>query len=347
MALTQHPHITLEHPGDLIASIPALLGFHPLDSLVVFGLRGPRATDLTLVLRSDLPPPSRARELAHTLLLPLAQQGAVGIALVVVGGQGRCPDDDLPHRELLARCEIAFVDNGIPVVHQLWTPGTVAGHRWRCYDESDCSGVLPDPGGTDLASHAAETGLPVYASRESIVATLTPEPLDVLARRSASLDRFADAAEPVVDAPDPPQAKLDAVRSAIEAAVTAEPELSDDDVIQLADALADHRIRDVCLDFDRLPDIGAAERLWTALARATPAPERAEPACLLAYSAYVRGDGVLAGIALAEAEEADPGHRLSGLLRGALSIGLSPSKLRVAGVRAATFAREALAEEPS
>src|SRR5262245_33940868 len=92
MTATQHPAITLEQPGELIASIPPLLGFHPVDSLVVFGLRGPRATELTLVLRADLPPLARSDELAHRLLLPAMQQEAVGVALVVVGG--RSSDDD-------------------------------------------------------------------------------------------------------------------------------------------------------------------------------------------------------------------------------------------------------------
>ncbi len=340
MTTTERPHITLENPSDLLASIPPLLGFHPADSLIVFGLRGPRATELALVLRSDLPPPSRAEELARCLLLPLVQQGAVGIALVVVGGPS--PDENPPHREVVARCEATFVDNGIPVVHQLWTASTETGCRWRCYDESDCTGVLPDPGGTRLASAASDAGLTVYSRREDIVETLTPDPPDVLARRSASLDKSSEA-EP---APDSPPARLAFVEAAIRAAATTSPDLSDETVVALATALADHRIRDVCLDFDALPDIGAAERLWTALAKATPPPERAEPACLLAFSAYARGDGVLAGIALDQAEEADPGHRLSGLLRGALSIGLPPDKLRMAGIRAAICARQALTEQP-
>jgi hypothetical protein len=344
MTSTRTPHITLEQPGDLLAAIPPLLGFHPVDSLVVFGLRGPRATELTLLLRSDLPPATRARELARTLLMPLAQQGTVGIALVVVGGQGRSPDDDLPHRELLARCEGVFVDHGIPVVHQLWTPDTASGRQWHCYDETDCTGVLPDPDDSEVASVVEEAGLPVFGRREDIVATLVPEPPDVLARRSASLDRFSEAAEPGFH---PPRSALDAVRAAIASAVTAQPILTDHEVISLSRALADHRIRDVCLDFDELPDVAAAERLWTALAKSAPPPERAEAACLLAFSAYARGDGVLAGIALDSAEEADPGHRLSGLLRGALAIGLPPAKLRIAGIRAATFARQSLAEEPS
>jgi outer membrane biosynthesis protein TonB len=424
MTTNQQPHITLEHPGELLASIPHLLGFHPVDSLVVLGLHGPSATDVGVVLRSDLPPSSEARDLAEYLLLPLAQHNAAGVVLIVVGG--RMPADDLPHRELLARCESILVDGGYPVLHQLWTPDTAGGRRWQCYDDFDCGGVLPDPAGTELATVVADAGLVTYDRREDIVASLAPEPEDVLARRSAELDRLTDAAEPGATASDDPsteeppaaqtestepsapepvettppdsptadnleaneveqvetvpsdsakpasveadgdepveaesdqpepsvdsdrtRARLDAVRAAIAAAVATPPTLSDADVIRLAKALSDHRIRDTCLDFDELPDVAAAERLWTALARATPPPEGAEPACLLAFSAYARGDGVLAGIALTRAEAADPGHRLSSLLRSALTLGLAPGKIRIAGIRAATFARQALAKDLS
>jgi hypothetical protein len=350
--------VTLHSPGELLASVPALLGFHPVDSLVVLGLCGPRSTTIGIVLRVDLPPASRARELAEQLRLPLAQHGTVGITLIVVGGQGRKPDDDLPHRELLARCESLFVDSGMPVIHQLWTPDTAGGRRWYCYDESDCTGVLSDPGDTDLAAVAAEAGHVTYDKREDIEATLLPEPDDVLARRSASLETTSARTGPnTVDAagsvgtagstpsPIPALARFGTVRAAMEAAAASPPSLSDEDVVRLANALADHRIRDICLDFDDLPDVVAAERLWTALARATPAPERAEAACLLAFSAYARGDGVLAGIALGQAEKADPGHRLSQLLRSALTIGLSPGKMRVAGIRAATYAKRSLTQE--
>jgi hypothetical protein len=339
MTSTERTRITLGSPNDMLASIPALLGFRPVNSLVVFGLRGPKSTELAVALRADLPPPSRAGELARCLLLPLLQQRASAATLVVVGG---ADGDDLPYRELMARCESTFVGNGLLVVHQLWTPDTDPGRRWRCYDEPDCTGVVSDPTGTELAAAVAEAGLTVFDRREDIVAMLTPAPPEVLARRSAALERSSTETEPGA----PPAAKLDFVRSAIEAAGRGVATLTDKDVVTLADALTDHRIRDVCLDFDELPDVAAAERLWTALARATPAPERAEAACLLAFSAYARGDGVLAGIALDQAEAADPGHRLSGLLRSALTLGLPPTTLRTAGIRAATFARQSLTEEP-
>lgn len=72
----------------------------------------------------------------------------------------------------------------------------------------------------------------------------------------------------------------------------------------------------------------AAERLWTVLVRGAPAPGRAEPASLLAFSAYQRGDGVLTGVALDNAEAADPEHRLTGMLRSLLALALPPDRIR-------------------
>lgn len=341
MTTNQRPHVTIDRPDDLLASVPHLLGFHPTESLVVLGLDGTAPNSVRVALRSDLPPPTQMRDLARHLLLPLAQHEATAAILIVVGG--RMPVDDLPHRELLARCESVLVDSGFEVAHQLWMSGAAAGRPWRCYDDFACAGVLPDPGDTALAAAVTESGLITYERREDIEAALAPDPPDVLARRSERLNHLTDTAEPGIDTV---RAGLAAVRAAMAAAATTPPALSDDDVVRLAGALADHRIRDTCLDFDELPDVAAAERLWTALARATPIPERAEAACLLAFSAYARGDGALAGIALTAAEAADPGHRLSGLLRSALSLGLEPAKLRVAGIRAATFARQALTATP-
>jgi hypothetical protein len=48
---------------------------------------------------------------------------------------------------------------------------------------------------------------------------------------------------------------------------------------------------------------------------------------LLSFSAYVRGDGPLAGIALAAALDGEPGHRLGGMLDRALQSGLPPEQI--------------------
>ncbi|OLT48585.1 hypothetical protein BJF85_12455 [Saccharomonospora sp. CUA-673] len=91
-----------------------------------------------------------------------------------------------------------------------------------------------------------------------------------------------------------------------------------------------HDVRDMCLGEAwpaGTPRALAAERLWRVLVRATPDPERAEPAALLAYSAYLRGEGALASMAVAKARQADPGHLLATLLEQVVARGMPPEQL--------------------
>ncbi len=160
----------------------------------------------------------------------------------------------------------------------------------------------------------------------------------------AALQRRAELLD-VADADHPMSSRLVAQRLAqlrqLQRAAAAEDlTLSDSIVAEVASALCDHRVRDACLPWCSGPGAVAAERLWLALVRATPAPERAEPAALLALTAYLRGDGALAGVALDAALQACPEHSLSGLLRAALDGGLPPELLRgVAADAAAALQR--------
>lgn len=344
-----HSTVRLDQPGDLIAAVPHLLGFHPSDSLVVVGLRGPGGRLLGLALRADLPPPLPDDALAEQLCRPLTEHNTVAVVLVVVGACGVASggDAELPGTELLSVCEEAFARVGIPVVHRLWTPSTCGGAQWRCYDGSECAGTLPDPRATALAAASAVAGVVTYASRDDIAATLEPLDAAILARRAALLERASRETEPDPDLVGHGPRLLRSVHDAIERAACGAVILTDDEVVRLADALSNHWVRDACLVFDDARQTEAAGRLWTALVRATPSPECAEPACLLALHAYLAGDGVLAGIALERAAKADPGHRLTSLLRDALLTGLPPARLREAVGTAAAEAREQLAGEPT
>jgi CheY-like chemotaxis protein len=68
--------------------------------------------------------------------------------------------------------------------------------------------------------------------------------------------------------------------------------------------------------------------LWAALARALPDPWRVEALVLLAFSAYARGDGPLAGLSLEAALRSDPNHRMAGMLDTALQSGMRPEQIR-------------------
>ena len=77
------PLVRVRDPGELVATLPALLGFHPRDSLIVVTTGGRSGGRAGLTLRIDLPPPGDvdevSRMLAHTLLTARARGAAVAV----------------------------------------------------------------------------------------------------------------------------------------------------------------------------------------------------------------------------------------------------------------------------
>lgn len=331
-------HIRLSDPAELVAAIPHLLGFHPQNSVILLALHG---KNLGLTLRADLVDPEQAPPLAEQMLTPLLRQEPTGVAVVVVGGAPGA-DGLPPHRALVDVLDEALAGAGLPLLHAAWTSETAAGAPWRCYDDPDCAGTLADPAASPLAAATVAAGAVTFGRREDLVALLAPHDAEALARRSTLLEG-ADTAHPLTAAlvnrrvaqlgrllRSAPDGSRDSCDSLV---------LDDRTVAELASALCDHRVRDRCLPWCTGPHAAAAERLWLDLVRATPAPERAEPAAMLALSAYLRGDGALAGVALDAALEACPQHSLSALLRAALDGGLQPDVIRTVALDAAAAQR--------
>lgn len=331
--------VRLSEPGELIAAVPHMLGFHPHDSLVLIALAGQRGRTLSFTMRADLPPPEQYRELAERLVPPIRGNGAHAVCLALVGGDppARAPTalGDLPHGGLVDAVEEAFASESIPLAHAVWVAEIRRDAPWYCYDDVLCRGRLADPKGSALAAASAAAGVVTFASRRELAESLDPVDEAVLARRSAMLNEPPDA-ESDVDSRHHALALDEAIDTHDEHSVP-----TDEQVVRLARALGDHLARDVCLEQAGAERQARAERLWTTLVRHTPAPERAEAAALLAFSAYLRGDGALAGIALDIGESADPTHELSKLLREVLDRALPPSLLVEI---ATTSARQARAE---
>jgi hypothetical protein len=104
--------------------------------------------------------------------------------------------------------------------------------------------------------------------------------------------------------------------------------LPDVELAQLGCALADGQVRDMLYALAVGENAGDVESLWAVLARAVPQPWRVEALVLLAFSAYARGDGPLAGVSLEAALRCDPRHRMAGMLDTALQSGLRPEHIR-------------------
>ncbi|WP_162829939.1 DUF4192 domain-containing protein [Amycolatopsis palatopharyngis] len=322
--------VNLRDPAQLIAAVPCLLGFRPTDSLVVIAHGPPSGTRIGVVLRGDLPPPRYRKQLARSLVAPLLAEHALGVTLLVVRApRHKQNSGNLVQSGLIKLVREVLDTAGIPVKHALWVPEISAGVRYRCYQDSTCSGRLPDPATTVAATVMASTGKVTFGSRGEMSRLLDPVDEAAIARRGELLDRWSESA-----GTGEPDLELDRDRREIVSALARSRSgvlaLTDEEAARLAWALSDRRIRDDCLGLAlsagerRGHD---AERLWLELVRGLPAPERAEAACLLGFSAYLRGDGAFAGMALDNALDAFPGHVLAGLLAESIQLGVPPDRL--------------------
>ncbi|ASR37476.1 hypothetical protein BAY61_23495 [Prauserella marina] len=321
--------IDLRGPGELLAATPHLLGFSPQDSVLLIGHGGDRDR-VGSVLRADLPPLGDEPGLAASLRLPLLRGGVSAVTVAVVGRHPGEQANGPPHRALVGELADLFAAADVPVRHSVWASEIVRGARWLCYDDAGCHGEIPDPGSSALAAATAHAGLVTYPSRHDMERALLEEASpEVLGRRSALLDARVDELAGV-EREDAVADGFLVVRSAIDRALRGELRFTDRQVVDMAMALAMAPVRDAALAI-AVPAgstlARAAEQVWFALMRETPLPERAQAASLLAYSAYVRGEGPLAGMATAVARDADPGHVLAGLLEQALGHAMPPQRM--------------------
>jgi hypothetical protein len=175
--------------------------------------------------------------------------------------------------------------------------------------------------GAPLAAAAVLDGRRLYKRRSDLHAVIAVD-----SARSARLVEPIRAQAASRDAQwqaDPDGRGRRDVETAIEvgARVLDGVEPVDAELAALACGLTDVAVRDTLYALAVGAEAAAAEALWALLARVLPAPWRVEALVLLAFSAYARGDGPLAGISLEAALGSDPDHRMAGMLDTALLAG--------------------------
>lgn len=332
------PVVRVRDQGELVAAIPAMLGFHPRESLVLMATGGSSGRRLGLTLRIDLPPPEIPAYAEHAEVVAVSAArglllddpvGAVAVVLAPSTGDPPC----LPHRRLAGLVAQALAEHEVDVHTLLWAESTTGGAHWACYDPCACRGLVPDPAVTEFVVATVAEGGVVHADRGALERLVEPADPAALRRREELLIR-GDEGGDTTDAADEGGLAVEvasgeaALEAAIADAATGRLALSDSRVVALATALAIPAVQEAALQWSAGTRAAATEQLWAALTRETPAPQAAVPAVLLAVSALLRGDGALANVALERAEHAWPGHLLSGVVRAAAEAGLRPSEVR-------------------
>ncbi|CAN5848361.1 DUF4192 domain-containing protein [soil metagenome] len=318
----------LNRPSALIAALPAVLGFTPVKSLVLVSVEG---GELGAVMRIDLSA-ELSDELDRLAEVAAAAEPDAVIAVIVDADGASCPMCNDEHRQLSDDLAEVLGVRGI----ELWAVHVVdrvgAGGRWHCVDGCGSRGRVDDPTASPVTVAAVLDGRRLYASRAELQAVIAPEETDEIAGAPTLVDligkwRTDDQARRRQD-PDG-CARRDVRAALVAAARVADGEpLANTDIAHLGSALTDIQVRDTLYALAVGESASAAESLWAVLARKLPNPWRVEPLVLLAFSAYARGDGPLAGVSLEAALGCDPTHRMAGMLDSALQSGMRPEQIR-------------------
>ena len=317
----------LNQPGTLIAALPAVLGFVPENSLVLATIEHGQ---LGCVMRVDLST-SLADALDHLAEVAGASGPDAAIAVIVDEDGAACRVCLDEHRELAVALADALLLHGIELLASFVVDRLEAGGRWRCAADQSCGGTIEDPSSTPMAAAAVLDGRRLYARRADLLEVIAVQNPRRAAALGAALSDIDE--EDGEDGEDEPRTDSD-VRADVEHALEMSRRVSDgalltdDDLIRLARGIVDPRVRDTLYALAVGCEAGRAESLWAVLARTLPQPWRAEALVLLAFSAYARGDGPLAGVSLEAALKADPHHRMAAMLDQALQTGMRPDQIR-------------------
>ena len=325
MSMTHRPDFTLSRPAALIAALPAVLGFVPEKSLVLVSLSDGQ---LGAVLRADLCE-DLADRLGHLAEVAAAAGPQAAIAVIVDAEGAHCPSCGEEHRQLCAALAEALAERDI----ELWAAHVVdrvaVGGRWHCADGCGSSGAVDDPSASPLAAAAVLDGRRLYPRRADLQAVIAADEPARCAELTAAVQQCA-VSRRLAHRADPAGCCRRDVQNAMAAAsrVASGQPLSDAELAQLACSLCDVQVRDTLYALAVGETAGEAESLWALLARTLPPPWRVEALVLLAFSAYARGDGPLAGVSLEAALRCDPAHRMAGMLDTALQSGMGPERIR-------------------
>jgi Domain of unknown function (DUF4192) len=330
--------VRVRDAGEIAAGLPHLLGFHPRESVVLLSLGGKSGRRLGLTVRADIPPPEHNRSLAGALSRSLSTDRPDAALVFVVSeaaDETFAGDRGLPHHDLVWEMCRALSRLDVPVADLV----LVRDGRWWSYD---CPDHCCAPGaGTPLPAEVTElevasiaTGTVVAGTRENLVARIAPPPEhDPKAMAAACARIGVELSGDLLDhGPEP--AAAESWAAVMAGIVRCRPgaaenrRIPDEDVARIVWGLRDGEVRDLALELALGSDSAAAEQLWTECTRRAPAPLGAAPATLLAVSAWLRGDGAMANIALDRALSSTPGYGLATLLRDALAACMTPTDLR-------------------
>jgi hypothetical protein len=309
---------TARGPVDLIAAVPYVLGFYPEDSVVLLTFGRGEAFHA----RVDLPVDGDAQlSVVEMLVEVVTRHGVDRVALLLY------IDDAWVAAAFHDAAVPGFVRNGVDVIDVL----RVGRDRFHSADDPDDPGTAYDLSTHVLTAEQVVAGTVVERSREDLAAGLDcADDLDARAvaesavrfdERWVGLSAFVSVDRICRDLHD--QARW--VQRTIRRHVRRGTPLPVDDAGRMLVLMAGVPLRDVAWAEMSREDASGHLALWRDLVRRCPRDLLPGPSCLLAFAAWLSGQGALAWCALDRCVAVEPDHSMAACIGQLLEGAVPPS----------------------
>lgn len=291
---------------EVVAAVPAMLGFYPTDSIIAVMIAASGTVAVCVpVTCADTPASVWATIARQHRRTPFSAMYVIVVA-----------DDMDSHRDLVEEFLHRAQDVGVAARGAAWTARITADGAWASYLDGT-TGRIPDPGSADLTADVTADGEVIFASRDAIRDACAPTaPADTLAERGRLIDTLLTTLD-----------LHDAIRI-VETATSGALPHSDTEFARLVAALHHTGARDAAYRGIDLDNPAATAALWQHVLRNVAPPHQAFPATLFAVAQLLRGDGPLADAAIDLARDQRPGDIVADLLCHAIAGAISPAEIR-------------------
>jgi hypothetical protein len=308
---------TLTSPHDLLAAIPFLIGYHPIDSLVLVSIK---EDCVGMAMRIDYP--IDQSEVAFDLCAShISAEEAEGALIVAYQPHGRSDGD-----QVLAQTTAALSRAGIAIYESI----LIADGSYRsvlCHDVTCCpteGRPIPPLDSSRIAMESVVAGHPMpFATITDLGASVRS---NLLAQEEQWLERVQKSFVEATDSDlnnlqrDGATAVIDLANDFIAHGISTDQDL----IAHVLGRLSEIQVRDFALGSHDLDSADGYRRMWMHLLRSAPPGFIAPVACLAAAIAYEYGDGALARAALDRAFTDAPSYSLALLLQRVFSAGWPP-----------------------
>jgi Domain of unknown function (DUF4192)/Protein of unknown function (DUF3085) len=310
--------IKLRSPADVVALVPYLLGFHPSQSLCLIGLNDSK---LTCAIRYDLPEADDIGAFTDALTSMVADKPIKVMLLAGYGTDAEVTPALTATLDALAAIEIPVAD-AVRAEEGRYFP-------YLCGDETCCppEGTPYEIDTSAAAAAAVTAGLSALPDRSYLAARITPQQGTARAAVETATARATADIEQQMREPGGLCGFISEVRDTITTALDLYRDggkLSDEDAARLSVFLGVIRLRDEAWATITLEVADSQLALWTDMTRRASI-NVAACASLLAFTAWLTGDGAFANIAVERATDADPEYTMAHLLNSLLAVGLPPT----------------------